>query len=76
LTSHVFKVPVIAVFTKYDQFKREVRMKLEDRHRNSETNIDDEVENIFNQHYLANLRGPPPFIRLESESLVNQHVLR
>jgi hypothetical protein len=63
---------VIAVFTKYDQFKREVRMKLEDRHCDPETNIDDEVENIFNQHYLAGLRGPPPFIRLESEDFVHR----
>jgi hypothetical protein len=61
------QVPVIAVFTKYDQFKREVRMKLEDRHCDPGTNIDDEVEGIFNQHYLAGLRGSPLFIRLESE---------
>jgi len=58
-------VPVIAVFTKHDHFKREVKMKLEDQHREPGTNVDDEVENMFSQHYLASLRGPPPFIRLE-----------
>jgi hypothetical protein len=66
------KVPVIAVFTKYDQFKREAKMKLEDQLCDPGTNIDDEVENIFKQHYLAALRGPPPFIRLESEDFVHQ----
>jgi len=56
-------VPVIAVFTKYDQFKRDIKMKLEDENR--ETELDAEVEKIFNQHYLASLGGDPPFVRLE-----------
>jgi hypothetical protein len=72
LTWRIFKVPVIAVFTKYDQFKREVRMKLEDRHCDPGANIDDEVESIFNQHYLACLRSSPLCIRLESEDSSNQ----
>ena len=64
-----FQVPVIAVFTKYDQFKRNIKMKLQDEGRDPETNLDAEVENIFKQHYLASLTGPqtPPVIRLESE---------
>ena len=62
-----FPVPVIAVFTKYDQFKCDIKMKLEDEGRDPEMELNDEVENIFNQHYLASLNGPPPFIRLESE---------
>ena len=62
-----FQVPVIAVFTKYDQFKRNIKMKAEDEGRHPEINLDAEVENIFNQHYLASLNGHPPFIRLESE---------
>ena len=65
-----FQVPVIAVFTKYDQFKRNIKMKLEDEGRDPEMNLDAEVENIFQQHYLASLGGPPPFIRLESEDHV------
>ena len=60
-------VPVIAVFTKYDQFKRNIKMKLEDEGRGSEIDLDAEAENIFKRHYLASLNGPPPFIRLESE---------
>jgi hypothetical protein len=62
---------VIAVFTKYDQFKLDVDMKLEDQHYDPDTNFEDAVENIFNQHYLANLKGHPPYIRLESEDFVN-----
>jgi hypothetical protein len=60
---------VIAVFTKYDQFRREVRMKLEDHGRD----IDDpeilnaEMERIFNEVFLANLKESPPIVRLESE---------
>jgi hypothetical protein len=71
LISRIFKVPVIAIFTKYDQFRREVRMKLEDRQCDPGTNVDDQVESIFNQHYLDCLCGPPPFIRLESKDSVN-----
>jgi len=62
-----FQVPVIAVFTKYNQFKRDIKMKLQDEGRDPETDLNAEVENIFNQHYLASLNGLPPFIRLESE---------
>jgi len=65
-----FQVPVIAVFTKFDQFKRDIKMKLEDEGRDPEIDLNAEVENIFNRHYMANLNGPPPFIRLESEDRV------
>ena len=61
------QVPVLAVFTKYDQFKHDTKMKLEDEGRHPEMDLDDEVEKIFKQHYLAMLNGPPPFVRLESE---------
>ena len=63
-------MPVIAVFTKYDQFKRDIKMKLEDENRKAD--LDAEVEEIFDQHYLANMGGDPPFVRLESEDFVNQ----
>ena len=58
---------MIAVFTKFDQFKRNIKMRLEDEGRDPEVNLDSEVEKIFNEHYLASLNGPPPFVRLESE---------
>jgi len=60
------QVPVIAVFTKYDQFKRDIKMKLEDEGRDPEIDLNAEVENIFNRHYLGSLNGPPPYICLES----------
>ena len=62
-----FQVPIIALFTKYDQFKCDTMMKLEDEGRDPEMELSAEVENIFNQHYLAGLNGTPSFIRLESE---------
>jgi hypothetical protein len=58
------------VFTKYEQFRRDVKMKLEDQGRDPAL-FDADVEGIFNEHYLANLRGSPPFVRLESENFVN-----
>ena len=64
-----FQVPVIAVFTKYDQFKRNIKMKWEDEGRGplAGAQLDTEVESVFQQYYLASLSGPPPFVRLESE---------
>jgi hypothetical protein len=61
---------VIAVFTKVDQFRRDVRMKLEDqddRDPDDPTVLNAEMERIFNEEFLANLKGSPPFVRLESE---------
>jgi hypothetical protein len=57
---------VIAVFTKYDQFKRDIIYKLEDQGRDPAL-INEEVESVFGEHYLANLRGTPPFVRLEGK---------
>jgi len=58
-------VPVIAVFTKFDQFKHDIKMKLEDEGRDPVTYFNREVETVFNQYYLASLSGSPPFVRLE-----------
>ena len=63
----IFQVLVLALFTKYDQFKRNVQIKFKDH---PETDIDVEVKRGFEQHYLASLSGPPPFICLESEDFV------
>jgi hypothetical protein len=71
----VLQVPVIAVFTKYDQFRRDISCKLEDMGRNPRRELEDEVESMFQQHYLAGLGETPPFVRLESESFdINYHV--
>jgi hypothetical protein len=57
------------VFTKYDQFRREIRMKLEDQHRDPAL-LNDEMERIFVEQFLGDLNGSPPFVRLESEDFV------
>jgi hypothetical protein len=61
------KVPVIAVFTKFDQFKRNIEMELEDEGRDPGINLNDEVESLFREHYQASLGETPLFVRLESE---------
>jgi hypothetical protein len=63
---------VIAVFTKFDQFKLDIEMKLEDEGRDPKTDLDAEVERIFERYYLANLSQPSPFVRLEREDFVHQ----
>jgi hypothetical protein len=70
-TRRVFLVPVIAVFTKYDQFRRDIWFKLEDQ-KLEPALLDTEVERIFKKEYLAKLRESAPFARLESESFVDQ----
>jgi len=57
-------VPVIAVFTKFDQFKRDVGMKLEDQGLDSAL-LSDEMDRIFKEEFLVNLKGTPPSVRLE-----------
>jgi hypothetical protein len=57
---------VIAVFTKYDQFRCDIEMKLEGR-RDAKAHLHVEIDRVFNQEYLANLKEAPPYICLESE---------
>jgi len=62
-----FEVPVIAVFTKFDQFKREIRFKFEDKSHDPGTDLNEEVESLFREHYQARLGESPLFVRLESK---------
>jgi hypothetical protein len=32
--------------------------------------VNDDVENIFKEQFLGNLKGSPPYVRLESKDLV------
>ncbi|KAN0141008.1 hypothetical protein V8E53_001452 [Lactarius tabidus] len=57
-------VPVIVVFTKYDQFLRNVEMHVED-YGNPSDNISDEVERQFKEHYLRHLGDGTRFVRLQ-----------
>jgi len=61
---------VIALFTKYKQFKFNIRMKLEDKDRPDwETEASGEAEKVFQEHYRRDAGEMPHFVRLESESL-------
>jgi hypothetical protein len=66
-TYDIFQVPVIAVFTKLDQFKLDVMHKLEDKGLDEETDLNEEVERIFREHYQACLGESQLFVRLGSE---------
>ncbi|KAI9452691.1 hypothetical protein BJY52DRAFT_1418599 [Lactarius psammicola] len=57
-------VPVIAVFTKYDQFLRNVKINMED-YGDPNDNISDVAEKQFREHYLHPLGGDIRFVRLE-----------
>ena len=68
----IAQVPVIVVFTKYDQFKRDVRMNLADKDDGCGPgeSLETVVESVFNGRYLADLSKTPPtppYVRLESE---------
>ena len=61
---------MIAVFTKYDQFRRDVKMKLAYRSgRNpSVGDVNDEAAKIFQEQYLDVIKGSSPrYVRLESK---------
>ena len=67
-------VPVVAVFTKYDQFRRETSFRLEDQGFDPSTDtalLNAEVEKVFEEQYLAKLPVSAPAVCLESESFVN-----
>jgi hypothetical protein len=65
---------VIAVFTKYDQFRRNVMMTLEDKQggKVGQALLNVKLEDIFNEHYRAKLTESAPYVRLEGEEFVNK----
>jgi hypothetical protein len=63
-----FQVPVIAVFTKYDQFLRNVKMDvLDDPDKYPDTSVSEVAEQVFREHYLCPLGDSTGYVRLESE---------
>jgi hypothetical protein len=61
---------VIAVFTKYDQFRLDIEMNLQDRGSSDpEMEAPAEAERVFKEYYLDKLGVAPQFVRLESEVL-------
>ena len=72
-----FIVPLIAIFTKYDQFKDNIEIDLERAGcANWETQAHVEAERVFREQYLSRLRGMPHFVLLESEVLENSWTIR
>ena len=63
---------MIAVFTKFDQFRRDIRMKVEDQDRDADDPaiLNAEMERVFNEEFLAHLEGSPPIVCLESENFL------
>ena len=63
-----FGVPVIVVFTKYDQFLRNVRMDVsDDPDMYLDRSISEVAKERFEEHYLHPLGGDVTYVRLESE---------
>ncbi|KAI9438904.1 hypothetical protein H4582DRAFT_2075501 [Lactarius indigo] len=57
-------VPVVVVFTKYDQFLRNVQIHVED-FGSPDDNVSDVAEEQFEEHYLRALDDGVRFVRLE-----------
>ncbi|KAH9171506.1 hypothetical protein EDB89DRAFT_2096926 [Lactarius sanguifluus] len=64
-------VPVIAVFTKYDQFRRNVRIDMED-YGNPNDRVSEVAEKLFQEHYLHPLGDGVGFVRLEQMHIQNR----
>ena len=62
------EVPVIAVFTKYDQFLRNVKIDMmDDPDQYQERSVSEVAEEQFQEHYLRPLGDNVGYVRLESE---------
>jgi hypothetical protein len=60
-------VPVVAVFTKHDQFLRNVEMHMSDfPNEYPNSNVSEAAESQFQEHYLRPLGNDAIFVRLES----------
>ncbi|KAG6375315.1 hypothetical protein JVT61DRAFT_3541 [Boletus reticuloceps] len=72
------KVPVIAVFTKYDQFKRDTKIKLAMRSGGGSLtakDVDGEVEKVFQEQYWGVVKDESPrygYVRLEKMHKVGE----
>jgi hypothetical protein len=63
-----FEVPVIAVFTKYDQFLHNVKMDvLDDPEEYPDRSVSEVAEQVFQEQYLCPLGDDVEYVRLESE---------
>ena len=63
-------MPIVAVFTKFDQFKLNIQMELEDSYANNNVSCESirtEVEKTFKQDYLDKIDGNPGYVQLQSK---------
>ena len=68
-----FEVPIIVVFTKYDQFLRNVRFDVSDDPGIHLGRSVSEVAERFQEHYLRPLGDKVTYVRLESKLQVIYH---
>jgi hypothetical protein len=62
-----FEVPIVVVFTKYDQFLRNVQMDVSDDPDNYlDRSVSEVAKERFREHYLCSL-GDVGYVQLESE---------
>jgi hypothetical protein len=63
-----FQVPVIAVFTKYEQFLLNVKMDvLDDPDKYLNRSVSEVAKERFQEHYLSPLGEDVRYVQLESE---------
>ena len=72
----LLEVPVIVVFTKYDQFLRNVAMHLFDYPEEyPDSDVSEAVKKQFREHYLDPLGDNIKFVRLESRFRSNIRII-
>jgi hypothetical protein len=62
-----FEVPVIAVFTKYDHFLRNVRMDMDDSDLYTGRSVSEVAKEQFQEDYVHPLGDDVKYVQLESE---------
>ncbi len=69
-------VPIIAVFTKFDQFKFNVEMRLEDDGYEdpSQDLVDATVQKRLKTEYIGAIQGQPRYVILDGKTTVNDSV--
>ena len=62
-----FEVPIVVVFTKYDQFLRNVGMHLADFPSDyPDSSVSEAAKRLFEEHYLHPLGDDVRYVQLES----------
>ena len=62
-----FQVPIVAVFTKYDQFLRNVKMDVDDQEKCLNRSVSEVAKELFQEHYLHPLGDDVGHVQLQSK---------